>query len=597
MTQCIDDQSHRRHKHEQEGFAHALVPDGDVIPTCASHFNPCGTSLADFRGPIPNPSGGVGQSWLPAPASLDRRYVEWETTQALIHEDTVFTWIAGSQVCPTRAAFPYATAVLTVDGKSRVRFPLGWPNGFRSAGDGLELVFEPRRFQSLVESPHRHWDAHGVSGFYRLHVPKALIRAGHSLKLRVDVEDAPHGAMSFFYLSPRRDALALSLATLRDEVARLETDVMQLRLSHEMLYMQLYPDLFPERLKGQRVVVHQDFHRHYHPASITALRSGEVIITAREGTDHLSQDGRIVLFRSRDAGRTWGKRELLYDLGKSDHRCAPIFELPNGDWLTTDYRAGSEYNEQGVWDIEHMTGPSLWGAWSSDQGKTWSFTEQPMTVPGMHPYAEVERHMIQLPSGRLLVAANCMPLAADGVHPLPHAYQIAVFCSDDSGRHWRVLARLPDHPWVVGECTMLRTRDGRIILLARSQPNGGEFTQRGALLQSESNDEGLTWTPLTPTEMSSMGSPGHLLQLRDGRIACTHASRHYPGSIYITLSHDNGRTWDTEHTRVVASDIQNFDSCYPTTAELADGTVLTTWYSNLFGKFYIAVFRTRAADL
>lgn len=597
MSQFIDDRTYRRHAREQEGFARMLDPTGDVIPTCASYFNGCGTNLADFRGAIPNPSGGVGQSWLPAPASLERRFIEWETTAAPEDADTVFTWIAGSQVSPMRAAFPYATAVLSVDGKARVRFPVGWPNGFRSTGDGLELVFEPKRFQSLVESPHRHWDAHGVSGFYRLHVPKALIHAGKPLRLRVDVEDAPRGAMSFFYLAPRRDALALNLATLRDEITRLQTDVTQLRLSHEMLYAQQYPDLFPERLKGERVIVHQDSHLHYHPATVTALRSGEVIITAREGTDHLSQDGRIVLFRSRDGGRSWGPRESLYDLGKSDHRCAPIVELPNGDWLTTDYRAGREYNADGVWDIEHMTGPTLWGAWSSDQGKSWSFTDQPMVVPGMHPYAEIERHIIRLPTGRLLVAANCMPLAADGVHPVPHAYQIAVFCSDDSGRHWHVLSRLPDHPWVVGECTMLYTRDGRVLLLARSQPNGGEFTERGALLQSVSTNDGLTWTPLTPTAMSSMGSPGHLLQLRDGRIACTHASRHYPGSIYITLSHDNGRTWDTDRTRVVACDIQNFDSCYPNSAQLTDGTILTTWYSNLFGKFYIAVFRSRPEAL
>ena len=44
-------------------------------------------------------------------------------------------------------------------------------------------------------------------------------------------------------------------------------------------------------------------------------------------------------------------------------------------------------------------------------------------------------------------------------------------------------------------------------------------------------------------------------------------------------------------TKIVTNDIINFDNCYPTSAQLADGTILTTWYANLFGKFYVAVKR------
>lgn len=593
LGRFFDGETNRCCEHEQEGFDQIVGLPDDVTPTCGSDFCGSGTNLADFRGAVPASGGGFGAGWLSAPAYLDRRHVEWRTTPAEAVRDTVFTWIGGSQVRPYRPSFPYATATLHVDGVARLRFPLGWINPYSVVVDGFVFMFEPRRFQSLVEAPHRNWDAHGVSGFYRLQVPAKFLTPGKPVTLRVSIDDAPKNCESFFYLSPRRDALRVNLTTLRNEVARLQTDLVQLRASHEMLYAHLYPELFPNRIRGQRVIVHQDPLLHYHPATITVLRDGEVIITAREGFDHLSPDGRIVLFRSRDGGVTWGGKELLYDMGNSDHRCAPIFELPNGDWLTTDYRAGSEYNDQGVWDIEHMTGPTLWGGWSTDHGKTWSFTDEPMTVPGMHPYAEVERHMIQLPSGRLLVTANAMLLGDDGVHPKPHAYRFAVFASDDNGRHWRVFSRLPDPPFQVeGECTMLRTKSGRILLLARSQPAGGtDYTQRGALMQSVSLDDGATWSPFEPTAMSSMASPGHLLQLRDGRILCTHASRHHPGSIYVTTSDDEGKSWNTDRTRIVTMDIQNFDSCYPNTGQLADGTLLTTWYANLFGKFYIALLR------
>jgi len=88
-----------------------------------------------------------------------------------------------------------------------------------------------------------------------------------------------------------------------------------------------------------------------------------------------------------------------------------------------------------------------------------------------------------------------------------------------------------------------------------------------------------------------------LLQLRDGRILVSHAARAYPGSIYVTISHDEGRTWDTAHTHVLTHDLANYDSTYPTSGQLPDDTILTTWYGNLFGKFYVAVLRYRPEDL
>ena len=97
--------------------------------------------------------------------------------------------------------------------------------------------------------------------------------------------------------------------------------------------------------------------------------------------------------------------------------------------------------------------------------------------------------------------------------------------------------------------------------------------------------------------MSSMSSPGHLLRLQDGRILCTHASRNYPGSVYATVSRDEGETWDTAHTKIITNDIKNYDSCYPNSGQLPDGTIVTVWYANLFGKFFIPALRWRPEDL
>jgi hypothetical protein len=92
-----------------------------------------------------------------------------------------------------------------------------------------------------------------------------------------------------------------------------------------------------------------------------------------------------------------------------------------------------------------------------------------------------------------------------------------------------------------------------------------------------------------------MTAPGHLLQLQDGRILCSHASRAYPGSIYVTTSSDEGATWNA--SRVITNDLQNWDTSYPTSGQLADGTIITTWYANLFGKFFVAALRYKPEDV
>jgi len=573
-----DPRGNRRFAREQEGFSRALnVPEGGT-PRCGTAFNGFRIDLADFRGFFPDD-----------PAFLDRTTLIWETSPAESAEDTVFTWIGGSQVYPAmRPAFPPDTAVLSVNGLPRLRFPLGRTEAFMVSEDGFTLWFEPRRAQTLVEEPDRSFSPHGVSGVYRLQAPGTALTAGQPLELRVELPGEP-GCESFFYVSPRTDVLQISLAIHRDEIAQLQADVVQLKRSHEMLYAQLYPQLFPNLLRGERIIAHMSETRHMHPPSLTVMRDGEIVVTFRDAAAHLDPEGRMVLIRSRDNGRTWSKPEVMFDLPHADHRSSPIVELPNGDWVTLDYRAGGEYLDNGTYSTSGILDfPTLWGAWSTDRGAHWTFTGEPLTNPeSPSHYAEAERHPIRLPSGRLLAAANTVSRSEDermGVW-------LSTFISDDEGRHWRYQSSLPLFPWLVGEPTLLRAKNGRIVLLARSvwhiSSVAGE-APGGMVVQFTSDDEGVTWSEGQPTQMSSMSTPAHLLRLQDGRFLCTHSGRKYPASIYVTVSEDEGETWRTDRTKVVTQDLVSYDSTYPTTGQLADGRLITVWYGCLFGKFFIA---------
>lgn len=98
-------------------------------------------------------------------------------------------------------------------------------------------------------------------------------------------------------------------------------------------------------------------------------------------------------------------------------------------------------------------------------------------------------------------------------------------------------------------------------------------------LQSESPDGGRTWS--VPHPIGVWGLPSHLLRLRDGRLLMTYGHRRPPLGNQARLSDDEGRTWS--EPVVLSADGASDDLGYPSTVELADGTLLTVWYEALKG--------------
>lgn len=96
-------------------------------------------------------------------------------------------------------------------------------------------------------------------------------------------------------------------------------------------------------------------------------------------------------------------------------------------------------------------------------------------------------------------------------------------------------------------------------------------------LQSESGDGGRTWS--VPRAIGVWGLPSHLLRLRDGRLLMTYGYRRAPMGNQARLSLDEGRTWS--EPMVISADAASVDVGYPSTVELADGTLLTVWYEAL----------------
>jgi hypothetical protein len=93
-----------------------------------------------------------------------------------------------------------------------------------------------------------------------------------------------------------------------------------------------------------------------------------------------------------------------------------------------------------------------------------------------------------------------------------------------------------------------------------------------------SEDGGRTWS--TPVQVTRNGEhPADLTVLTDGTVLLTFGRRIRPMGCGVLLSSDGGRTWNTDREVLLAGDgVENIDLGYPSTVQLADGTIVTLMY-------------------
>ena len=97
------------------------------------------------------------------------------------------------------------------------------------------------------------------------------------------------------------------------------------------------------------------------------------------------------------------------------------------------------------------------------------------------------------------------------------------------------------------------------------------------IFQSESKDNGKTWTKPKQILEQQGGAPPHLFRHSSGMLICTYGYRQTPFGIKVMFSKDEGKTWDTDNDLYInhVSD----DIGYPSTIELKDGSLLTVFYA------------------
>ena len=335
-----------------------------------------------------------------------------------------------------------------------------------------------------------------------------------------------------------------------------------------------------------KVISHQP--EFYHGWSTVARRTnGELWLSWSGGREsHVDPFGQVQAMTSRDDGATWTWPRVLLD-SATDDRDSGVLETAKGTLLVTTFTSlayeehlttatqFTVWKETG-WEKAAMP-PELIARWkaaqsrlseterkaelgewlirSTDGGLTWS--------PRIATIVNSPHGPIQLADGRLLYA---------GKQLWSEKRKIGVCESKDDGLTWQWLADIPTRKGdrnAYHELHAAEATDGTIIVQIRNHNEAN----KGWTLQSESTDGGKTWSEMHPI---TFGLPSHLLRLRDGRLLMSYGHRRKPYGNQARLSTDNGKSWS--EPMLISGDGTSGDLGYPSTVELADGTLLTVWY-------------------
>lgn len=221
----------------------------------------------------------------------------------------------------------------------------------------------------------------------------------------------------------------------------------------------------------------------------------------------------------------------------------------------------AEHNQLTEAERQAMLG--VWMLRSTDGGKTFS---KPYRCLVNSPHGPN-----QLADGRVLYA---------GKNLWQGEPWIGACDSTDDGQTWSRRGTIPtregDDARNYHELHAVEAADGRIVAQIRNHNKANS----GETLQSESDDGGKTWS--VPHSIGVWGLPSHLMRLADDRLLMTYGHRRKPFGNQARVSSDGGRSWS--EPVIISGDGPGGDLGYPSTVQLADGSLLTVWYERMSGS-------------
>ncbi|MBC8766424.1 exo-alpha-sialidase [Arenibacter sp. BSSL-BM3] len=224
------------------------------------------------------------------------------------------------------------------------------------------------------------------------------------------------------------------------------------------------------------------------PAVITT-KKGALLAFAEGRKNGCSDTGSIdlVMKRSTDGGKTWGKLEVLWhDEGNTCGNPSPVVDRTTGHiFLLSTWNLGEDHESEIIAQKSKDT-RRVFVLKSENEGESWSVPKEitsDVKLPNWTWYATGPGSGIQILGGRY---KDRLVIASDHIEAVTKKYYSHTIYSDDNGETWELGGSTPLDQ--VNECEVVELSDHRLMLNMRNYDR-----QMSSRQLAYSDDGGESW--------------------------------------------------------------------------------------------------------
>ncbi len=336
-------------------------------------------------------------------------------------------------------------------------------------------------------------------------------------------------------------------------------------------------------------------HNYFAWPTVTRLQDGTLAFVASGfRMRHICPFGKVVICYSRDEGKTWSNPAVLIDTPLDD-RDAGI--LPYGDKkvIVTSFNDMVRVQRKCAKDHEMKAdNPYIYAYLDRIEAENlengYFGSTYVLSNDGGYTFGDIKFCGISTPHGPALLNDGRVIYigriwnggTSYGLPPKPDTKDVIECHIMNENGDFEYLSEI-EEIYVDGEKKLscephtIVLPDGKIIVHIRVENySGGHFM---SIYQSESHDDGRTFTKPHRIIEFGEGAPSHIMRHSSGRLIATYGHRIEPIGIRAMVSDDNGESWNTGLT--VCNTLKgNDDIGYPSSVELDDGSILTIFYAH-----------------